>query len=76
LPSARISLESGRVLSREQEQQVKQTRGRAVRESLDALFRDPGYQTLDDDTRRKLALRLIAQGRTGATHRLKQEFEP
>lgn len=74
LPNARIAPESGRVLARDEEQQVKQTRGRAVRASLEALFSDPGYATLDDDTRRRLVLNMIRQGRTQATRRLREEL--
>ena len=74
LPNARIELESGRKLSREEEQEVKQTRGRAVRSALQELFGDRGYAGLDDDSKRVAILRLVQRVRTRTTRGLRGEL--
>jgi hypothetical protein len=74
LPNARIELESGRVLSRDEEQRVKQTRGRAVMQGLQMLLGNPAYTRLDDDSKRRAVLRVIERSRGGATRQLRTEL--
>lgn len=70
-PSARIELQSGRQVSRDEEQQVKQARGRAVRQQLGMLLANPSYMRLDDDRKRRAVLRAIDRARSVTTRRLK-----
>lgn len=74
LPNARIAVESGRVLSRDEEQQVKQARGRAVGQSLGMLVNNPAYARLNDDAKRRALLRLIERARSGATRQLRGQL--
>lgn len=74
LPNARIAVESGRVLSRDEEQQVKQTRGRAVGQLLTMLLANPSYARLNDDVKRRAVLRLIERARSGATRQLRGQL--
>jgi hypothetical protein len=74
LPNARIELQSGRLLTREEEQQVRQARGRAVAENLGRLLASPGYQRADDDAKRRAVLRVIERSRGAATRQLRAEL--
>jgi hypothetical protein len=66
VPSDRIVLPNGQQPSRQQEQEVQQLRGRAVREALQELMARPGYERWPDSLRRTMVERAIDQARRRA----------
>jgi hypothetical protein len=75
LPSDRLALPGGQALSRAQETDVKQRRGRAVRRVLERLMADPRYARLNDAGRINAIERLVARARTQTSRTLRRELE-
>jgi hypothetical protein len=74
LPSERVKLPDGQKLTREQETEAQQRRGRAVREMLETVIQSRGYQRLDDAARTDVLERTIDRARRRESARLRREF--
>jgi hypothetical protein len=69
----RLELPAGRSLTREQETELKQRRGRAVRGALERLMSDPRYSRIDDAVRINAIDRLLSRVRSQMSQSLRRE---
>lgn len=74
LPSARLELPGGRRLTDQQEQALKQARGRAVRVALDRVMRQRSYQRGSDLQRHAMVEHAIGQARRRVSEQARREL--